>query len=121
MIGTTYVSPSAWQPIRPTSSSRKSASISSAESSSIAAATRASCRRSADQGTRFGGRACGNTDRNLPKEALMERETHTPEQDVVVAGESQDLFAYVDVTLAAEHPAGYAVEARDGEIGKVDK
>lgn len=41
--------------------------------------------------------------------------------DVVVGGESQDIFAYVDVTLANEHPAGYAVEASDGEIGKVDK
>ena len=42
-------------------------------------------------------------------------------KDTVVAGESQDVFAYVDVTLANVHPAGYAVEARDGEVGKVDK
>ena len=43
------------------------------------------------------------------------------EHETVVAGEQQDIFAYVDVTLAHEHPAGYTVEARDGEVGKVDK
>jgi hypothetical protein len=43
------------------------------------------------------------------------------EHETVLVGAQQDMFAYVDVTLASEHPAGYTVEARDGDIGKVDK
>ena len=43
------------------------------------------------------------------------------EGDEVLVVDSTDLWGYVDLTLARQHPAGYTVEARDGEIGKVDK
>ena len=43
------------------------------------------------------------------------------ENEEVLVGEQQDMFVYIDTTLANEHPAGYTVEAKDGEVGKVDK
>jgi hypothetical protein len=43
------------------------------------------------------------------------------EGDEILVVEGADIWGYVDLTLAQQHPAGYTVEARDGEIGKVDK
>ena len=43
------------------------------------------------------------------------------QHEEVLVGAQQDMFVYVDTTLAHEHPAGYTVEAKDGEVGKVDK
>jgi hypothetical protein len=39
----------------------------------------------------------------------------------VAVGVGPDVWGYVDLTLAEQHPAGYTVEAVDGKIGKVDK
>jgi hypothetical protein len=40
--------------------------------------------------------------------------------DVLVVG-GDDVWGYVDMTLAELHPASWTVEATDGEIGKVDR
>jgi hypothetical protein len=47
--------------------------------------------------------------------------TTTPEGHEIVVVDGADIWGYVDVTLAKLHPAGYSVEATDGEIGKVDR
>jgi hypothetical protein len=44
-----------------------------------------------------------------------------PEEPNIALGEGQDVWGYVDLTLAEQHPAGFTVEAQDGKIGKVDK
>jgi hypothetical protein len=43
------------------------------------------------------------------------------EGDEIVVAEGADVWGYVDLTLAQQHPAGWTVEATDGEIGKVDR